>query len=96
MVNVWPGCGIITLPRRSHSMRRNHDGNARSGSSRASVGVGRGRCRNCANGAQGPVALSFGRLPTDYPVMPRPAAPLGAAVQANGCATDRCPAQTER
>ena len=33
---------ICTLPQRSHSMRRNHDGKAANGSSRASAAVGSG------------------------------------------------------
>jgi hypothetical protein len=36
---------ICTLPQRSHSMRRNHDGNADSGAARASSVVGSGSRR---------------------------------------------------
>jgi hypothetical protein len=44
-ISPWGMCVsaiIRSLPQRSHTMRRNHDGNARRGSSRASWAVGSG------------------------------------------------------
>jgi hypothetical protein len=51
---------IRSFPHRSQVMRMNHDGNARSGSSRASLPVAADRRRSCASAASGLAGRSFG------------------------------------
>jgi hypothetical protein len=39
---TWAWCSIRTIPHRSHSIRKNHDGKAANGWANASSGVGSG------------------------------------------------------